>query len=134
MKIGQIELYTHHRFFPTLVSNLSRLGIRTCAAYLIESQFMEDKYKFFRLVSITELFFPAHTKLIIRLRIYSSSYPRCMRQFSGVLSAMSSMVNLEVPWINIMTKMDLVTAKSDDPASGRNGIRKKRNIARYGER
>jgi GPN-loop GTPase len=47
-KLGQIELYTHHPFLPTLVQNLSRQGMRTCAVYLIESQFMEDKYKFFR--------------------------------------------------------------------------------------
>jgi Conserved hypothetical ATP binding protein len=45
---GQIELYTHHPFLPTLVQNLSRMGIRTCAVYLLESQFMEDRYKFFR--------------------------------------------------------------------------------------
>lgn len=45
---GQIELYTHHPFLPTLVRQLGRMGLRTCAAYLIESQFMEDKYKFFR--------------------------------------------------------------------------------------
>ena len=45
---GQIELYTHHPFLPTLVKHLNRQGIRTCAAYLLESQFMEDKYKFFR--------------------------------------------------------------------------------------
>ncbi|KAJ7095317.1 GPN-loop GTPase [Mycena belliarum] len=95
---GQIELYTHHPFLPTLVQNLTRMGIRTSAVYLIESQFMEDKYKF----------------------------------FSGVLSAMSAMVNLEIPWINIMSKMDLVTANPEDPASGgRNGLRGRRNIARY---
>ncbi|THH12342.1 hypothetical protein EW145_g53 [Phellinidium pouzarii] len=94
---GQIELYTHHRFFPTLISNLNRLGLRSCAVYLLESQFMEDRYKF----------------------------------FSGVMSAMSAMVNLETPWINIMSKMDLVSANVDDPAAGRNGIRRRRNIARY---
>ncbi|KAF7301331.1 GPN-loop GTPase 3 [Mycena indigotica] len=97
---GQIELYTHHPFLPTLVQNLTKMGIRTSAVYLIESQFMEDKYKF----------------------------------FSGVLSAMSAMVNLEIPWINIMSKMDLVTANPDDPArasGGRNGLRGRRNIARY---
>jgi len=94
---GQIELYTHHPFLPTLVRDLQRMSIRVCATYLLESQFMEDKYKF----------------------------------FSGVLSAMSAMVNLEVPWINIMSKMDLVTSNSDDPASGRNGIRKRKDIARY---
>lgn len=49
---------------------------------------------------------------------------------SGVMSAMSAMVNLECPWINIMSKMDLVSGNPEDPASGRNGIRKRRNIAR----
>ncbi|EDR12828.1 uncharacterized protein LACBIDRAFT_231004 [Laccaria bicolor S238N-H82] len=95
---GQIELYTHHPFLPTLVQNLTRLGIRVCAVYLIESQFMEDKYKF----------------------------------FSGVLSAMSAMVNLEIPWINVMSKMDLVTANPDDESGGaRNGLRQRKDIARY---
>jgi hypothetical protein len=95
---GQIELYTHHPFLPALVQNLSRMGIRTSAVYLLESQFMEDRYKF----------------------------------FSGVLSAMSAMVNLEIPWINIMSKMDLVTKSSDDRSGGaRNGMRSRKNIARY---
>ena len=49
---------------------------------------------------------------------------------SGVLSAMSAMVNLEIPWINVMSKMDLVTVNPDDPAGGRNGIRGKKDIAR----
>lgn len=48
IRTGQIELYTHHPFLPTLVQHLSRMGIRTCAVYLLESQFMEDRYKFFR--------------------------------------------------------------------------------------
>ena len=48
---GQIELYTHHPFLPSLVKHLSRMGLRVCALYLVESQFMEDKYKFFRYVS-----------------------------------------------------------------------------------
>src|SRR5712672_1677693 len=51
LPVGQIELYTHHPFLPTLVRNLQRLGMRTSAVYLLESQFMEDKYKFFRYVS-----------------------------------------------------------------------------------
>jgi len=95
---GQIELYTHHPFLPLLVQNLVRMGIRVSAVYLIESQFMEDRYKF----------------------------------FSGVLSAMSAMVNLEIPWINIMSKMDLVIPKaSDESGSARNGIRRKKDVARY---
>ncbi|KAG8989378.1 ATP binding protein [Tulasnella sp. 427] len=91
---GQIEIYTHHNFLPSLLRHFQVLGIRTCAAYLLESQFMEDRYKY----------------------------------FSGVLSAMSSMVNLEIPWINIMSKMDLITPST---TKGRNGLRSKKDIARY---
>jgi len=99
---GQIELYTHHALLPTIVSRLNQLGMRTCGVYLLESQFMEDRYKY----------------------------------FSGVLSAMSSMVNFEIPWINVMSKMDLVTptAKDSDETDGaraRNGSRGRRDIARY---
>lgn len=41
------------------------------------------------------------------------------------------MVNLEVPWINVMSKMDLVTESEGDLSSARNGSRRKRDIARY---
>ena len=44
---------------------------------------------------------------------------------------MSAMVNLEIPWLNIMSKMDLVTSNTEDKGSGRNGLRKRRDIARY---
>jgi len=91
---GQIELYTHHSILPTLLKHFQMLGIRTCCVYLLESQFMEDRYKY----------------------------------FAGVLSAMSAMVNLEVPWINIMSKMDLITPST---TKGRNGMRSKKDIARY---
>ena len=77
---------------------------------------MEDKYKFFRHVP---LFSGSNPKLSLN----------CPTS-SGVLSAMSAMVNLEIPWINVMSKMDLVTANPDDPAGGRNGIRAKKDIAR----
>lgn len=71
---GQIELYTHFPIMSRLVQLFQTMDIRLCACYLLESQFMEDKSKF----------------------------------FSGVLSAMSCMINLEVPHINLMSKMDLI--------------------------
>ncbi|KAH9951761.1 GPN-loop GTPase [Amylocystis lapponica] len=95
---GQIELYTHHPFLPTLVRNLNRLGLRTCAAYLIDPN---------------------------SWRTSTSS------SGNGVLSAMSAMVNLEIPWINVMSKMDLVTSSTEDAANGRNGIRARKDIARF---
>ncbi|ORX33806.1 GPN-loop GTPase 3-like protein [Kockovaella imperatae] len=45
---GQIELYTHIPLLPRLASHLSTsLNFRVSATYLIDSQFMQDKSKFF---------------------------------------------------------------------------------------
>ncbi|ORY29963.1 GPN-loop GTPase 3-like protein [Naematelia encephala] len=45
---GQIELYTHVPLLPRLASYLStNLNFRVSATYLIDSQFMQDKSKFF---------------------------------------------------------------------------------------
>ena len=71
---GQIELYTHFPIIRRLCECLQRMNFRICGVYLLESQFIEDKSKF----------------------------------FAGVLSAMSAMISLEIPHINVMSKMDLL--------------------------
>ncbi|KAF9160033.1 ATP binding protein [Actinomortierella ambigua] len=71
---GQIELYTHFDIMKRLVEALQRMNVAICGVYLLESQFIEDKSKF----------------------------------FAGVMSAMSAMINLEIPHINVMSKMDLL--------------------------
>lgn len=92
------------------MSHLSRLGIRLCGVYLLDSQFMEDRYKYFRCVIQAKPVFID----------YSHVPP-----LSGVMSAMSAMVNFSVPWINIMSKMDLVSGDA------RNGVKGRRDVARY---
>ncbi|KAI8051978.1 GPN-loop GTPase [Syncephalis plumigaleata] len=71
---GQIELYTHFPYMRTLTDHLKRQGYAICGVYVLESQFMVDKSKY----------------------------------FSGTLSAMSAMIQLEIPHINVMSKMDLM--------------------------
>lgn len=45
---GQIELYTHIPLLPRLAHHLeSSLNFRISATYLIDSQFMQDKTKYF---------------------------------------------------------------------------------------
>ncbi|KAI7951298.1 hypothetical protein MJO28_006982 [Puccinia striiformis f. sp. tritici] len=71
---GQIELYTHFNIMQKIVQVLTmEFDFRLCATYLLESNFISDRPKF----------------------------------FSGVLSATSAMINLEIPHINVLTKMDL---------------------------
>ncbi|KAI8143969.1 GPN-loop GTPase [Fennellomyces sp. T-0311] len=86
---GQIELYTHFPIMRRVCEALSQWNMSICGVYCLESQFIEDKTKY----------------------------------FSGVLSAMSAMVNMEIPHVNVMTKMDLVegdygNAKKDSEDDG----------------
>lgn len=62
-----------------ICESLQRLDFRICGIYLLESQFVQDKAKF----------------------------------FSGVLSATAAMINLEIPHLNVFSKMDLVDDKSN---------------------
>ncbi|CAG8540653.1 3207_t:CDS:2, partial [Ambispora leptoticha] len=71
---GQIELYTHFPIMKRICECFQRLNFRICGVFLLESQFVQDKSKF----------------------------------FAGVLSAMSAMISLEIPHINVMSKMDLL--------------------------
>ena len=40
------------------------------------------------------------------------------KYFSGVLSALSAMINLEIPHINVMTKMDLLSEDAKESLKG----------------
>lgn len=96
---GQIELYTHFPIMRRICEALQRWNFAVCGVYCLESQFIEDKSKY----------------------------------FSGVLSAMSAMINMEIPHINVMTKMDLVegdygnqAATADEEGGNTKDGRKKR--------
>lgn len=53
------------------------------------------------------------------------------KYFAGTLSAMSAMINLEVPWINVLSKMDLVErGETGGRAAGGGGLRAKRELER----
>jgi len=75
--LGQIELYTHVPVMRRLADQLQQWNFRTCAVFLIDSQFCVEQSKF----------------------------------LSGMLTALSSMIQLEIPFINFLTKVDLLTKK-----------------------
>ena len=77
---GQIELYTHLPIMRQLVEQLEKWNFRTCAVFLLDSQFLLDSSKF----------------------------------FSGVLAALSVMVTLEIPHVNIMSKVDLLNKEEKE--------------------
>lgn len=93
---GQIELYTHFNIMQKIVQVLTlEFDFRLCATYLLESNFIADRPKF----------------------------------FSGVLSATSAMINLEIPHLNLLSKMDLF--KSGRTAAGTIAQIGPRQLERY---
>lgn len=85
-----------------ICESLQRWNFAVCGVYCLESQFIEDKSKY----------------------------------FSGVLSAMSAMINLEIPHINVMTKMDLVEGDygnqpaEEEEGEGKNKDTRKKRVRR----
>lgn len=79
-----------------ICESLQRWNFTVCGVYLLESQFIEDKGKY----------------------------------FSGVLSAMSAMINLEIPHVNVMTKMDLIEGAAGVGGAENVKASKKRNNRR----
>eukprot|EP00116_Pleurobrachia_bachei_P003849 sb/3464111/ len=77
---GQIELYTHMDTMSRFIKTLESWGIRVCAVYLLDSQFLVEPSKF----------------------------------IAGMCSALSAMVQLQLPHVNVLTKIDLLSAKDKD--------------------
>ncbi|PWN18764.1 GPN-loop GTPase 3 like protein [Microstroma glucosiphilum] len=127
-------------------------GLVYCFEYLLENLDwldeqlggFEDDYLIIDCPGQIELY--THTALLQGLLTYlsvSHSFRLCQlylleshfvdevsKFFAGTLSAMSAMINLEVPWINVMSKMDLVERGETASRLGR-GLRGKREMERY---
>ena len=74
---GQIEIYSHFDIMPRIIEIFTRADYRTCAVYLLESQWIEDPSKF----------------------------------FAGILNATAAMLQLGVPHLNLISKMDICIDK-----------------------
>ena len=91
---GQIELYTHMNVMRRFVDILQSWNFRICGVFIVDSHFMIDGGTFlsgkdfgFRLYLYFHIFF-----------------------FIGTMAALSVMVNLEVPHVNVLSKIDLLGA------------------------
>lgn len=127
-------------------------GLIYCFEYLLENLdwleeqlgSFEDDFLIIDCPGQIELY--THTPLVQRILSYLStsySFRLCQlylleshfvddvtKYFAGTLSAMSAMINLEVPWINVLSKMDLIQRGEIGDKLGR-GIKAKRQIERY---
>lgn len=106
---GQIELYTHFNIMQKIVQVLTmEFDFRLCAVSLLVFQPSGS-------IAKTE----NHHVLRRKKKTYlleSNFIADRPKFFSGVLSATSAMINLEIPHINVLSKMDLF--KSGRTAAG----------------
>lgn len=98
---GQIELYTHLPVMRQLVEQLQQWEFRVCGVFLVDSQFMVESFKVMLLSSVRFLCLRDSNIFFLYLQF-----------ISGVMAALSAMVSLEIPQVNIMTKMDLLSPKA----------------------
>ncbi|WVZ60271.1 hypothetical protein U9M48_010321, partial [Paspalum notatum var. saurae] len=82
---SQIELFTHVPVLRNFVEHLKCKNFNICVVYLLDSQ----------------LFFIVHFVSDVT------------KYISGCMASLSAMIQLELPHINILSKMDLVSNKKD---------------------
>ena len=108
--VGQIELFSHVPVLKNFVEHLKRKNFNVCAVYLLDSQVCNFKvFLSYHPQKCCGLFF---TRIVTDCAIYQ--FMTDITKFiSGCMASLSAMVQLELPHINILSKMDLVTKKRD---------------------
>lgn len=100
------------------VDHLKRKNFNVCAVYLLDSQVcILTCFLFYSVV----FSLPALALLVILFVSPNKSFQFLLKQFmtdvtkfiSGCMSSLSAMIQLEVPHVNILSKMDLVAKKKD---------------------
>lgn len=95
-----------------LVEQLQQWEFRVCGVFLVDSQFMVESFKVCICIVSFELFFFFFVSMY-NLNGSAPAFLFVSLQFiSGVMAALSAMVSLEIPQVNIMTKMDLLSPKA----------------------
>jgi hypothetical protein len=93
---GQIELFTHYPVMRVFASELQRMGYQVCAVYTVRSL-----RSFFKLTSLNGFFFLSCPQLDSNFMSDSAKF------ISGMLMCLSVMYQMELPHINVLTKMDV---------------------------
>lgn len=105
---GQIELYTHFPIMKRIKDALLRLDYAVCAVYLIDAQFIEVR----RRPRASSKAMPPRALTAPGAVVPHARRPQDPAKFfAGTLTALSTMIQLEVPHINVLSKMDLFDKK-----------------------
>ncbi|CAA2985828.1 GPN-loop GTPase 3 isoform X3 [Olea europaea var. sylvestris] len=106
---GQIELFSHVPVLKNFVEHLKRKNFNVCVVYLLDSQV----HKCYHCVYCHAL----STVPLCRQKFYVMSVYQFMTDvtkfISGCMASLSAMFQLELPHVNILSKMDLVTNRRD---------------------
>lgn len=117
---GQIELFSHVPVLKNFVEHLQRKNFNVCAVYLLDSQVCVLFWLLLLLPSMSNWFlhfqFFGISRFILNLETFTfiCQFITDVTKFiSGCMASLSAMVQLELPHVNILSKMDLVRNKRD---------------------
>jgi GTPase SAR1 family protein len=89
---GQVELFTHHKAMRTIVESLQTWSYRVCDAAVF-----------------------SHAKKITAVHLIDSSHCADPSKYLSVsLLSLSTMLHLELPHVNVLTKIDLLSQFMSD--------------------
>lgn len=106
---GQIELFSHVPVLKNFAEHLKRRNFNVCAVYLLDSQVCSS-YILSSFLFLPCCLLPWPLKFLFYLHQFITDVTKFI---SGCMASLSAMIQLELPHVNILTKMDLVTNKRD---------------------
>jgi GPN-loop GTPase len=94
-KLTQLCSYSHVPVMRDICDKLQQMGMRVCAVYLIDSQVQPR--------AASPILTSAAASLAPQFAVDASKF------LSAGMQCLSTMIMLELPHINVLSKMDLVT-------------------------
>lgn len=100
MIILQVELYTHHEALKNILKCFEKIDLRLCCVHLVDSHYCSDAGKYLDIVSNVN---------ISMLKYSILSFLIILGKFiSTLLLSLSSMLHMELPHVNLLSKIDLL--------------------------
>lgn len=94
-KLMQLCSYSHVPVMRDICDKLQQMGMRVCAVYLIDSQVPPR--------AVNPIITAAAASFALQFAVDASKF------LSAGMQCLSTMIMLELPHINVLSKMDLVT-------------------------
>ncbi|CAG2065087.1 unnamed protein product, partial [Timema podura] len=115
-----VELYTHHNSVKNIMESLSQYGFHLCTVHLVDSHYCSDPEEWKTTLSLSTPDQHSNRELlIIDSLVYCNNdsldhlATKAGKFISTLLLSLSAMMQIELPHINVLSKVDLLAQYGD---------------------